>query len=149
MLKTEVMKRPATPGHFAICRNLTDGDWAAAALLQRIVGLWLYRDGKGVNFLKRLGTDWIAMSRSDWAVSAGLSEAEMKDRALPRLKKTCASFVTVRTMRLSPDEPNLLWVSLDREQMNKAVTPWDMHEAKLNGQGIFAKPDNYPYKVGE
>jgi hypothetical protein len=149
MLKTEAIKRPAQPGQFAICRNLADGDWAAAALLHRIVGLWLYREEKKVKFLNRLGMDWIAMSRSDWAISAGLSDAEMKDRALPRLKKKCSSFVTIRTMRLSPSEPNLIWVSLDREAMSKAITPWDMYGATLNGQGIFAKAEAYPYKEAE
>lgn len=148
-MKTQTMKRPANPGHFAICRNLTGGDWAAAVLLQRIVGLWLYREKEKVKFLSRLDRDWIAMSRSDWARSAGLTEAEMKDRALKKLKDSCGTFITVKAMKLSPEEPKQLWISLDRAEMQKALTPWDMHEMKMNGQGIFTKAEAYPYKATE
>jgi hypothetical protein len=146
-LDTVTIKRPPNPGHFAICRNLTGGDWAAAALLQRIVGLWLYREKKGTKFLNRMGMEWIAMSRDDWALSAGLTPSEMKNRALPRLKQKC-SFVTTRQMKLDPSKPEtLLWISLDWDEMQKSLTPWDMHEAKMNGQGIFAKEDSYPFNA--
>ena len=62
------------PGLYALARNRADGDWAAGLLLFRLMWRW-----RAKNKLHRLGKDWIAMSRSDWAREAGLSEAEMKN----------------------------------------------------------------------
>jgi hypothetical protein len=135
------------PGEVALCRKVSGGDMAAGILLHRIAVLWKLRKKK----LERFGREWLAMSRADWARSAGLSEAEMKDRALPRLKKACAAFIEVRPMRLTPDSPNILWISLDPQGMANAVMgdsslPWDMYEMALNGLGIYAKAVKYPYK---
>ena len=137
------------PGEVALCRKVAGGDMAAGILLHRVAVLWKLRKNK----LERFSKEWLAMSRDDWARSAGLSEAEMKDRALPRLKKSCAGFIDVRPMRVTPDSPNLLWISLDPAGMADAVMgdnsmPWDMYEMALNGLGIYPKSAKYPYKDG-
>lgn len=100
-------KQTIRPGHYARARALAGNDMAAGLLLYRIDGLWRFVKNK----LQRHGDDWIAMSRSDWAKSSGLTINELKDRALPRLKKHCGHFVQFKTMRLDPTKPNLLWVS--------------------------------------
>ncbi len=131
------------PGQLAVCRNLADGDLVAGVLLYRIFGLWKVRPKK----LTRMNREWLAMSRDDWARSAGLTVAEIKNRALPKLRSHCASFLEIRPMKLKPnDKNNLLWISLDEEEMQQAIIPWDMYEPNLNGQGIVAKPVKYPYK---
>lgn len=133
------------PGLYALCRNLTNGDMAAGLLLFRVYGLWRMDKLKR---LERFGKEWFAMSRADWARSAGLSENEMKDRALPRLRKSCAAFIEIRTMRIHRNGPNLIWISLDVEEMIECLTPWDMYEPLLNGFGVAAPIKKYPYKGG-
>jgi len=130
------------PGEFALCRRLTSGDWAAAVLLHRVMVLCKLRKTK----LKRFGKEWLAMSRKEWADSAGLSDAEIKDRALPNLRKHCSGFVEIRTMRIVPDQPNKLWISFDPELITDQAVPWDMYRLALNGLGILSVKQPYPYK---
>lgn len=133
------------PGRLAICRNLAGGSLAAGVLLYRIAGLWAFREKK----LERFNMKWIAMSRAEWARSAGLSLNEYDRVAMRGLKKHCSEFVTVRTMKLTRDGDNKVWISLDAEAMADAMTPWDMYEPMLNGKGIYPKAKKYPPKKGE
>src|SRR5450755_3453189 len=100
MPKKKVKSNFGEPGPFAMARNQAGGDWAAAVLLYRLK--WRWQMEKKLN---RLGKEWIAMSRSDWAREAGLSEGEMKNRALPKLRKR--QFVKIRAMKLGSQK--LLW----------------------------------------
>lgn len=134
------------PSQYAVCRTLAGNDAIAGILLYRIVGLWTYRETKKIKRLSRLGREWIAMSRSEWAFSAGLTEAEMKGRALPRLKKSCASFLVIRSMKLSPLHPKTLWVSLDWDAMQDAVPLMELAFDLMNGFGISSKKAKYLYK---
>jgi hypothetical protein len=136
-------KKHTAPRQLAICRNLAGGDLAAGVLLYRMVGLWKVRPTK----LERLGREWLALSREDWARSAGLTVAETKNRALPRLRHECGGFLLIRTMKLKPsDKNNMIWISIDWEELQQSITPWDMYEPLLNGQGVAAKTLKYPYK---
>lgn len=128
------------PGLFAQLRNAVDGQWPAALLLYRVV----YRWANVPNKLQRLKRDWIAMSREDWAREAGLSISEMKNRALPHLRKH--PFIKIRAMKLG--DVKLLWISLDLDELEKHKTPWDMYEHKLNGGTVIGakKVQSYPYK---
>ena len=101
------------PNYFGQSRLLAGGDWRAGALLYRINQVWLGSKKK----LRRCGGDWIAMPRVDWARSAGLSESEIKNYALPKLKAFCADFLTFQAWKLKQDGPKMLWVSMDREAM--------------------------------
>jgi len=89
------------------------------------------------------------MSRDDWALSAGLTRSEIKDRALPRLRKSCSGFVEVRTMRLGFGHVNMIWMSLDIVAMPEYLMPHDAFEDQLNGMGIYPKSEWYLYKHGE
>jgi hypothetical protein len=129
----------ADPGRYAHCRRVAGNDMAAGLLLYRILYLWVARKTK----LERLGKKWLAMSRSDWARSAGLSEDEMKDRALPRVRNNCHAFVDIRQMKLGTVKK--LWISVDEALLNDAFfgpssIPHEMFEAELNGSGIFPPP---------
>jgi hypothetical protein len=132
------------PGAFALARNQAGLDWAAGALLYRLKWRWL-----GEKKLQRLGKEWIAMSRSDWAKEAGLSEGEMKNRALPKLRKR--QFVTIRSMKLGAKK--LLWMSLDTALLYEWTTEEETNQMLLNGAvppGYEKEPGNYPYKsVGD
>ncbi|MBT3786828.1 MAG: hypothetical protein HN725_18290 [Alphaproteobacteria bacterium] len=130
-----------SPGAFAISRNHADGDIAAGILLYRIQYRWNFSKRK----LHRHGKEWVAMSRSNWAREAGLTDAEMKNRALPRLRK--CEFVDIRQMRLSPREPKLLWVSLDLDLLKANTTPWDMYDPIMKGMKVIGqeKKSAYPY----
>ncbi len=128
------------PGAYAIARNQAGGDWAAGLLLFRIAYRWTNVNKK----LQRLGREWVAMSRSDWAREAGLSESEMKNKALPKLRNL--PFVTIRAMRLGTTK--LLWVNFDPVLAQDYTEPWDFYEVILDG-GIPPghTPDPaYPYK---
>jgi hypothetical protein len=132
------------PGAFAVARNQAGLDWAAAVLLYRLKWRWL-----GEKKLKRFGKEWIAMSRSDWAQEAGLSEAEMKNRALPNLRKR--QFVTIRAMKLG--NKKLLWMSLDTALLHEWKLDEETNQMLLNGAvppGYEKEyPGSYPYKNGD
>jgi hypothetical protein len=125
------------PGYFALARNRAGGDWAAGLLLYRLMWRW-----RMSNKLERLGKQWVAMSRSDWARECGLSESEMKNRALPNLRKQ--SFVTIRAMKLG--NKKLLWMHLDEAQAYQDTLPFDMHEVLLNGKILGHHAVPYPYQ---
>lgn len=145
----EAKDKWTNPGAYAIARNIAGSDWAAGLLLYRLMFLWKARKRK----LTRFGKEWLAMSRADWARSAGLTESELKNRALRKLEEHCGGLVDIRTMRVSPKHPNTIWMSLDTEALEEAITPWDMYEPKLNGmkgigneKGVGQASDCYPYK---
>ena len=127
MAKSKKTQDWGMPGAFAMARNQVGGDICAAALLFRLKYRWDHCKKK----LERHGNEWVAMSRSNWAREAGLSEGEMKNRALPRLRK--CGFVDIRQMKLTPDGPKLLWMRLDEGALYDETEPWDMYEPKLNG----------------
>lgn len=133
------------PNLLAIHRMMAGTDLAAGALLHHIVFEWRNRKKK----LSREGRDWLAHSREAWAAAAGLTSAEFKNRALPRLKKHCCGFLTVRAMGNGADKK--LWVSVDemamRERYNEvSELPLDMLLAQLNGIGPGnQKSSSYAY----
>ena len=131
------------PGRLAVCRNLAGTDLVAGVLLYRMVGLWIYRKKK----LCRMGKEWLAMSRDEWARSAGLTTSETKNRALPRLRTHCSTFLDIRTMKLKPsDKNNMIWISIDWALLHEEITPWDMYEPMLNGESSLTMAAKYPYK---
>ncbi len=124
------------PGQVAMCRKVAGGDIYAAFLLYRLAYLWQALPKK----LERDGREWLAAPRADWARSAGLSENEIKDRALPRLRRECHGIVEIHGWKLG--EKKLLWINLDPHALESAMSgplamPDDVFEAQLNGQGIF------------
>jgi len=128
------------PGAIAVTRNQVGGDWAAALLLYRLKWRWQMKKK-----LVRLNREWVAMSRSDWAREAGLSEGEMKNRALPILRK--CNFVVIRAMMLK--ETKLLWMSLDLSELESSTLDFETHNHLLNGgkpPGYEKPKGNYPYK---
>jgi hypothetical protein len=144
-----VKKQPdfGTPGAFAVARDQAGGDICAAALLYRIKHF--FNPENSIKKLERFDREWIAMSRDEWARSAGLTLAEMKNRALPHIKKL--SFVAARAMRLTPKGPKKMWISLDLVGMHAATTPSDMIEHFPAGEkwlGSHQLPA-YPYSAKE
>lgn len=129
------------PGAVAVCRNQVGRDWAAALLLYRVKYRWEFMKRK----VERWDKEWIVMSRSNWAREAGLSEAEMKNRALPRLKKN--DFVEVRQMKLRPDGPKLLGIHLDLVKLAANTQPWDIYDWKMSGMKTIGhhKEPGYAY----
>ncbi len=142
MAKTKKTQDWGAPGAFAVARHQVGGDICAAALLFRLKYRWDHNKKK----LERNGKEWVAMSRSNWAREAGLSEGEMKNRALPRLRK--CNFVEIRQMKITPDGPKLLWMRLDLEELASNTEPWETYEMDLNGMHAMGhqKPKTYPYK---
>lgn len=143
MPKKKIKSHFGEPGAYAMARNQAGGDWAAALLLYRLKWRWQMEKK-----LKRLGKEWIAMSRSHWAHEAGLSDGEMKNRALPILRKR--QFVTIRAMMLGGHK--LLWMSLDLAKLLEWTTAPEIHEVLLKGgvpPGYEKPPGNYPYQHDE
>ena len=144
--KTPEAKKPSTfgaPGALAVARNQAGGDWAAGMFLYRIKFRWRMKKK-----LERHGKEWVAMSRENWAVESGLTFGEFKNRALPKLRKW--PFVTIRSMKLVPGGPKLLWVHLDYHWLDLHTTPFDMHPLHTGVEGIVGKEwTNYPYKNDE
>jgi hypothetical protein len=133
------------PGALAVTRYQAGNDLVSAMLLYRIK--FYFRPGVKFKKLTRFGKDWIAMSRSDWAREAGLSEGEMKNRALPRLRKL--PFIEIRQMKLTPSGPKLLWVSLDLSILAEWTDDFEHSQWRLNGgtgPGYEKPPQSYPYK---
>jgi hypothetical protein len=134
------------PNLNALCRKLVAQDMAAGLLLFHIIYVWKNRKHK----ITRGTTQWLAHSRDAWAQAAGLSSAEMKDRALPRVRKYCWEFLTIKAMGHGSDKK--LYVHLDEIAFAEAVAksePWDMYQAALNGIGIgVEKPPANAYAKG-
>jgi hypothetical protein len=131
------------PSFYAICRNMAGRDMAAGLLLYRLVFRW-----KMDKKLLRLGKEWVAMSRADWASEAGLSNAEMINRALPKLRK--CGVVSARGMVLKGKK--LLWMNLDVDGFNEHLPDGEamsIFNDLLNGAkypGYETSKVNYPYK---
>lgn len=126
-----------------MCRNQVGGDMAAAALLYRVK---YYFDTENVKKkLSRFEKDWIAMSRSAWASEAGLSEAQMKNRALPIIRK--CQFISIRQMRLNPKGPKLLWINLDLVYLYEGTQPDEVFQNQLNAPKKPAVPKKPPVKI--
>ncbi|MFN4039050.1 MAG: hypothetical protein ACK4IB_06920 [Erythrobacter sp.] len=81
----------SSPGQLARCRAIVCGDLVAASLLYRIAHLWR------VITPKWKGNDGpcLAMSKADWATSAGLGPGEI-NTALRRVRKYAFHIVTIK-----------------------------------------------------
>jgi len=122
------------PNLNALCRKLAGGDMAAGLLLAHILYIWRNRRGK----LERHGRDWLAHKREAWAEASGLTFSEFRDRALPRLKKECHGFLTIKAMGNGAEKK--LWISIDEIALKEVMhgsgaLPWDMFWAQVNGIG--------------
>ena len=129
------------PGAIAIARDQAGGDLRAAVLLYRIK--YFFDPEKKIKKLKRDGREWIAKPRHVWAYEAGLTQSEMVNYALPKLKER--SFLTIRAMRLIPTGPKLLWISLDLVEMHKSTTPSDMLPYFPPGEKVIGSPAGPAY----
>jgi hypothetical protein len=117
--------KPGLPGMLAICRFQVGGDLAAAVLLLRLKWRWRQKQK-----LKRFGVEWVAESRWEWAIGAGLTWHEFVKRALPRLRK--CEFVSVRQMKLGSKK--LLWMHLNESKLPSPNEPaWECFAKQLIG----------------
>ncbi|RUP10308.1 hypothetical protein [Hyphomicrobium sp.] len=132
--KSKKTKKPykAVPGELGVCRAVAGGSLAAGVLLYRIYGLWRVQQSK----LTRFNREWIANSRQDWGTKAGLTFSEIKNTALPSLRKYCSDFLQIRQCKVHHDGPKLLWISLDvdafREAMQNSKNHWEMEEISFD-----------------
>lgn len=133
------------PNVLALCRKMAGGDMAAGYLLHHILYVWGNRKKK----IKRGSHEWLAHSREAWQRAAGLTESEIKNRALPRLKQYCGEFLTIRAMGHGAEKK--LYIRVDEIAFREAVSdsiPWEMYEAALAGIGIGnKKPPSDAYKL--
>ena len=88
--KVKAKRHWRMPNFLAQARLLAGSDWRAGMLLYRIKQVW---DGTKERRLHRCGAEWVAMSRADWARSAGLSDSEIKNYAIPEIKAKCGEFL--------------------------------------------------------
>lgn len=141
-LANEKWERPSL---VAIHRAMAGTDLKAGVLLHHIVFEWANRNKK----LERGGQQWLAHSREAWAQASGLTFAEFKNGALPRLKKECCGFLAVQAMGNGADKK--LWISVNEMAIMKHYSdvtgmPLDMYLAQLNGIGPgFQKSPSYAY----
>jgi len=123
--------RLGMPGELARCRAIVGGDALGGMLLYRMV--YLYRE---INpKLKRNGKEYLALSRDDLALSAGLSLSELKNRALPRLKKYASEIVEVQAMGNGKDKK--LWFAVDIGAYSEALNDCAC-ELKMLSDGSFS-----------
>lgn len=135
-LKARFWSKWEGPDKLMLCRLLAGGDLRAGLLLFRIVELWKMRKGR----LDWAGREWLAMSSKAWANQAGLTDSEFRNYALPRMRRTCHEFVSVRQKKLG--EKKVLWISVDWIGFAEAVKaePWEVSVDLLNGLGIGGAP---------
>jgi hypothetical protein len=125
------------PNYLAQARLLAGGDWRAGMLLYRIKQVW---DGVKKK-LHRCGAEWVAMPGADWARSAGLSESETKNYALPELKANCGEFLRFEAWKVRHDGPKMLWVSINEPAMHESF-------AYLDDIGLSSGKENYHELLG-
>jgi hypothetical protein len=131
------------PNLNALCRKLAGGDMAAGLLLAHVLFEWRNRKHK----LERNCLDWLAHTREAWAGAAGLTLYELKDRALPRLKRECHEFLTIKAQGHGPAKK--LWISVDDAALREAIqlhpeASWEAFWDKVNhvGPGNEKQPAN-------
>jgi len=124
MQKNDPSKNPKlVPSYRSQCRALAGGDLAAGDLLYDLYKLWNSKQKKLVRFNK----EWIAYSRDELAFLTGLTIAELKNRALPKLREHCKSYVEIKVMRVKSGGTNLLWFSLDLESLGENAKEASSH----------------------
>jgi hypothetical protein len=140
-------RRWNAPNWNAQARLLAGGDLRSAFLLIRIMQAWNGTKRK----LRRCGREWVAMPLEDWWRSAGLSESECNNYAIPLLKANCAEFLRFESWKLRHDGPKSLFVSIDEAAMNERfqfldqvslATEWKDYHEPLKGIG-------YEYEMDE
>lgn len=125
--------RLSSPGEWARCRALMGGDWRAGELLYRIAHLWRAINPK----MKRGSKEMLAMSREDWAMSAGLSGSELKNYALPILRKFGHAFVEVHAIGRGSDKKVAVEFDPLSFEAAKAGATYEMMVAASDGQVPF------------
>ena len=124
------------PNWLAQARLLAGGDLRAACLLYRIMQVWKGTKRK----LRRCGEEWVAMPRADWARSAGLTDSEIRNYALPELKANCGDFLTFRAWKVRHDGPKVLFVSVDEAAMHEKFAFLDDAALALGGEDYHEPP---------
>lgn len=123
----------SSPGHLARCRAIVGGCWQATALLYRIVYLWNHINPKW----RGNDGECLAMSRADWATSAGLGPGEI-NTALKRLRKYASHIVTIKPEGIGAGKK--LYVYFDRQAFDEALKT-EGYEIKVmanEGLSLFA-----------
>jgi len=123
----------SSPGHLARCRAIVGCHWPATALLYRIAHLWRTINPKW----KGNDGECLAMSRENWANSAGLGPGEM-NTALKRLREYASHIVTIKQEGVGARKK--LYVYFDRQAFDEALTT-EGYEIKVmadEGLSLFA-----------
>ena len=89
--KAKQQARLSAPSRWARCRAIAGGDWRAGTLLYRIAYLWETTPNKMT--LPGSNREGIALTQADWGSSTGLEPSELKNYAIPRLKKYASHIV--------------------------------------------------------
>lgn len=141
----------ASPGLLARCRAIAGGDMAGGYLLNHIALKWGHIDARW----ERNGQKYLALSRADWALGAGLTEWEMR-QALERLRKYASHIVTIEPMGSGADKR--LWVHFDEVAYHEATgeignalvafAQDGAHEVLLTGKPPIVKPLKQVKKQG-
>ncbi|MBB4632925.1 hypothetical protein [Sphingosinicella soli] len=90
-VKAKQQARLSAPSLWARCRAIAAGDWRAGTLLYRIAYLWETTPNKMT--LPGGSREYLALTQADWCSSTGLEPSELKNYAVPRLKKYASHIV--------------------------------------------------------
>lgn len=123
----------SSPSHLARCRAMVGNHWPAAALLYRIAYLWVHIEPKW----KGHDGECLAMSRADWATSAGLGPGEI-NTALKRLREYATHIVTIKQEGIGAGKK--LYVYFDPIAFREALN-MEGYEIKImanDGLSLFA-----------
>lgn len=96
-------------GTAALCRITAGGSMAAGVLFHALLELWLDTPRK----VQREERDWLFLSSAELQKLSGLTKFELRDRAIPHLKK--CPFFEIKTGRITRDHPNVYQIRFDQE----------------------------------
>lgn len=116
------------PSIEALCQCLVGGNMLAGRAIHIIRHLWITRKKK----FRRCGPkEWLVYRREEWALAFGMTEAQLKNNALPRLKKFVSDCVEIKQMKTHYDGPKKLGIRVDLPLLDEqlkalAGESWDI-----------------------
>lgn len=122
-------------GTTAVCKAAVGGDMVAGQLFHAFLELWVDITKKVTRMRDGVTKEWLFLSSADLQTMSGLSERQISDRAIPKLKK--CPFFDIRAGKLTPDHKKQYQIHFDQElfweEVQAALDPTSEVKEKIDG----------------
>ncbi len=130
------------PGTAAVVKIIVGGDVVAGQLAEALIELWVEKKRKVVRKRDGVTREWLFLSASDLVTLSGLTERQISERAIPRLKN-CPFFIFKRG-RMTTNDVNQHQIHFDEaafwEEVRSMLDPTTVVKETMDG-ATFAKKE--------